>query len=153
MQISGRFTIAVHVLTCIEIFKNEDSLNSEFIAKSVGANPVIIRKIFGQLKKAGLITVSRGGNGGVSLAKNADDITLYDTYKAVDLLEDGELFHFHENPDANCPVGKNIHYAMDGRLKKIQSAMESEMASMTIADVIADTENRIENDKKSGRPH
>ena len=143
MQISSRFTIAIHVLTCIQVFKDEYPVNSEFIAKSVGVNPVIIRNIFGQLKKAELISVQRGGNGGVSLLKPADEITLYDVYRAVELIEDEELFHFHENPDANCPVGKNIHYVMDGRLKKIQGAMEAEMASMTIADVIADTKEKI----------
>ena len=147
MQISSRFTIAIHVLTCIQVFKDEYPVNSEFIAKSVGVNPVIIRNIFGQLKKAELISVQRGGNGGVSLLKPADEITLYDVYRAVELIEDEELFHFHENPDANCPVGKNIHYVMDGRLKKIQGAMEAEMASMTIADVIADTKEKIKSEE------
>ena len=143
MRTSSRFTIAVHVLTCIEVFKNDHQLNSEFISKSVGVNPVIIRNIFGSLKKAGLIAVRRGGNGGVSLLKPADNISLYDVYSAVEPSKESELFHFHENPDANCPVGRNIHYVMDGRLKKIQNAMENEMASMTISDVIKDTEDRI----------
>lgn len=138
MQISSRFTIAVHVLICIEVFKDEYQVNSEFIAGSVGVNPVIIRNIFGQLKKAGLISVRRGGNGGVSLTRPADNITLYDVYRAVEPLEGDELFHFHENPAASCPVGRNMHRVMDGRLRKIQSAMENEMSSMTISDVIVD---------------
>ena len=142
MQISSRFTIAVHVLTCIEVFKDQYQVNSEFISSSVGVNPVIIRKIFGQLKAAGLIHVQRGGNGGVSLAKPADEITLCDVYRAVDSVEKEGLFHFHENPNASCPVGRNIHYAMDDRLARAQAAMEKELSSMTLADVIADTKNK-----------
>ena len=119
MQISSRFTIAVHVLTCIEVFKDDHKVNSEFISSSVGVNPVIIRKIFGQLKAADLIHVQRGGNGGVSLAKPAEKITLCDVYRAVDSVEEEGLFHFHENPNANCPVGRNIHYVMDDRLARV----------------------------------
>lgn len=147
MQISSRFTIAVHVLTCIEVFKDDHKVNSEFISSSVGVNPVIIRKIFGQLKAADLIHVQRGGNGGVSLAKPAEKITLCDVYRAVDSVEEEGLFHFHENPNANCPVGRNIHYVMDDRLARVQSAMERELSSMTIADVIADTKEKIAADQ------
>ena len=147
MQISSRFTIAVHVLTCIEVFKDDHKVNSEFISSSVGVNPVIIRKIFGQLKAADLIHVQRGGNGGVSLAKPAEKITLSDVYRAVDSVEEEGLFHFHENPNANCPVGRNIHYVMDDRLARVQSAMERELSSMTIADVIADTKEKIAADQ------
>ena len=149
MQISSRFTSAVHVLACIEVFKDDHQINSEFISTSVGVNPVIIRKIFGQLKTAGLIHVQRGGNGGVSLAKPAEEITLCDVYHAVDSVEEEGLFHFHENPNANCPVGRNMHYVMDGRLARAQEAMEKELSSMTIANVIADTRSKIAADESA----
>ena len=35
MQISSRFTIAVHVLVCIETFKNDYKVTSDFLALSV----------------------------------------------------------------------------------------------------------------------
>lgn len=124
-------------------------LNSETIAGSVGVNPVNIRNIFRQLKKAGLIVVQRGGNGGVSLAKPTDQITLLDVYRAVDSVENGQLFHFHENPNTACPVGRNIHHAMDDRLKGIQQAMEDTMSSMTLRDVIVDTQHYIAGEGKS----
>lgn len=148
MQISSRFTIAVQVMTCIEVLKDDMPLNSETISGSVGVNPVVIRNIFGMLKKAGMITVQRGGNGGVALAKSIDDITLLDVYRAVDSVEKGELFHFQENPNANCPVGRNIHSVMDDRLDEIQDAMEQKMASMKLSDVIEDTESLVAKQKK-----
>lgn len=149
MQISSRFTIAVQTLTCIEVLKEDHVVNSELVSASVGVNPVIIRKIFGQLKSADLIRVQRGGNGGLSLARPADEITLFDIYKAVDSVDEEGLFHFQENPNADCPVGRNIHFVMDGRLQQIQGAMEKEMAGMTIADVIADTKKKINAEKKT----
>ena len=44
-------------------------------------------------------------------------------------------FHFHEAPNPACPVGRNIHGLLDGKLTSIQSAMENEMKKYTIADI------------------
>ena len=55
MQISSRFTVAVHVLICIEMFKNDHKVTSDFLASSVNANPVVIRRLLQQLKAAGPI--------------------------------------------------------------------------------------------------
>ena len=68
MQISSRFTLAVHIFACIETFKDEYKVTSDFLAGSTNVNPVIIRKILGQLKKAGLVEVARG-TGGASIIK------------------------------------------------------------------------------------
>lgn len=142
MQISSRFTIAVHVLVCIETFKNDYKVTSDFLASSVNVNPVVIRRLLQQLKKAGIINVVRG-SGGTSVEKPLDEITLLDVYNAVECVEEGSLFHFHENPNQLCPVGKNIHAILDKRLESIQIAMENEMRSVTIQDVMNDAEKLI----------
>lgn len=143
MQISSRFTIAIHIFACMETFGEDYKITSDFLASSINVNPVIIRKILSQLKNAGLIEVARG-TGGTTAARPIDEITFYDVYLAVDLLEDGELFHFHENPNPNCPVGKNIHIALDEKLLHIQGAMENEMKKYTIADVVKDVKKCLD---------
>lgn len=143
MQISSRFTMGVHILTCIAVLKDQMPMNSETIAASVGVNRVIVRNLFRQLKEAGLITAVRGNGGGVDLARPTEEITLLDIYKAVDSVADGELFHFHENPSPLCPVGRNMHTVLDGRLAEAQSALENDLASMKLSDVIGDTEKLI----------
>lgn len=142
MQISSRFTIAVHVLICIETFKDEYKVTSEFLASSVNVNPVVIRRILQQLKKAEIVEVKRG-SGGAEIARDLKDITLLDVYNAVESVEDGQLFHFHEDPNPQCPVGKNIHKIMDHRLEEIQEAMENEMRSVTLQDVMEDAHKNI----------
>lgn len=107
------------------------SLTGDQIAGSVNTNPVIIRKIIGQLKKAGLIKV-RAGAGGSSLGKDPGQITLLDVYKAVDVVEGGELFNFHDHPNPNCPIGANIETALRATMITAQSAMESQLAQVTI---------------------
>lgn len=146
MQISSRFTIAIHVISCIETFK-EEKVTSEFLAGSVNVNPVVIRRLLQQLKSAGIVNVTRG-SGGAQIAKPLKDITLLDIYHAVECVDEGELFHFHENPNPKCPVGKNIHNVLDQRLEQIQSAMETEMAHITMQDIMNDTANFISKNKE-----
>ena len=134
MQISSRFTIALHIFTCVEVFKDEYTVTSDFLAGSINTNPVVIRKILTQLRNAGLITVARG-TGGVTPTRPLSDITFYDVYQAIEPVENGDLFHFHEAPNPECPVGRNIHGLLDGKLKAIQRAIEDEMKKYTIEDL------------------
>ena len=143
MQISSRFTIAIHIFSCINTFEGAYKITSDFLASSIQVNPVIIRKLLGQLKEARMIEVRRG-SGGASLAKKAGEITLLDVFNAVESLDGGKLFHFHENPNPNCPVGKSIHPVLDARLEQIQRAMEREMQSITLEDIFNDTSKYLE---------
>ena len=133
MQISSRFTMAIHMFACIDTFK-EMKMTSDFMAGSIGTNPVIIRKLLGQLKSAGLVEVARG-TGGVTIKKPLDEITFLDVYKAVECAPDEELFHFHENPNQKCPVGRNIHHVLDDKLIQVQKAMEDELSMITLEEV------------------
>jgi len=142
MQITSKFTIAVHVITAIDYFSETESVTSNFLAGSVGANPVIVRNVMGSLKEAGIIDISQGKSG-ITLAKELSEITFFDVYKAVDCVNDEGLFHFHENPNIECPVGRNIHKSIDGKLLKVQQAMEDELKRITLADVVEDTRKEI----------
>ena len=142
MQISSRFTMAIHMFACIDTFTDR-KMTSDFMAASIGTNPVIVRKLLQRLKAAGLIEVSRG-TGGVTVTKPLDEITFLDVYKAVECTPDEQLFHFHENPNQKCPVGKNIHHVLDDRLNQVQKAMEDKLATMTLADVKNDVALCIE---------
>ncbi len=134
MQISSRFTIALHIFACVDTFQDDYKVTSDFLAASINTNPVIVRKILSQLKNAGLIHVARG-TGGITPARPLAEITFFDVYEAIEPVENGDLFHFHEEPNPECPVGRNIHGLLDGKLKAIQSAMETEMKKYTMADI------------------
>ena len=146
MQISSRFTMAIHMFACIDTFTDQ-KMTSDFLAGSIGTNPVIIRKLLQQLKAAGLVEVSRG-TGGVTITKPLDKITFLDIYRAVECTPDEELFHFHENPNKECPVGRNIHHVLDDKLERVQRAMEAELQTITLADVKKDTAAWIKKEKQ-----
>lgn len=149
MQISSRFTIATHMLIILALEGKKQKLTSDILAGSVGVNPVIIRKTLSQLKNAGLISVARG-TGGADIIKDLEDISLFDIYCAVECLgKSGQLFSFHDKPNPECPIGKNIHNVLDTRLEAIQKAMEAELAQTSLAEVVAATEKEMAKDSIS----
>ena len=142
MQISRKFTIGVHLLAVIDYLGEDEKVTSSVLAGSIGVNPVIVRNVMGNLKEAGLISISQGRSG-ISLTKTPKQITFYDVYKAVDSVNDDGLFHFHENPNPECPIGRNIHKAMDSKLERVQKCMEDEMRQITLADVMTDIQSEL----------
>ena len=146
MQIGSKFTIGVHIITAIDYFKDMDRVNSDFLAGSIGVNPVIVRTVISQLREAGILETQRGSSGAV-LRKRLDEITLYDIYKAVGSVNEEEgLFHFHEQPNPDCPVGRNIHKVLDQRLLEAQRVMEEELRKTTLADIVEDTKQAVQNE-------
>ncbi len=141
MKISSRFSIAVHILSLLSIDANAHH-TSEWIAGSVNTNPVIIRRVLGQLKKAGLVHV-RAGAGGATLAKELEQITLLDVYRAVEVVEEGQLFHIHEQPNPACPVGANIQFVMELILHRAQHAMEAILQSVTMHELVTDLREKM----------
>ena len=135
MQFSVRLPVATHILLCIEKFQGVCKTTSTFLADSVNVHPVIIRKTLGQLRAAGLVEVA-AGVGGAKLTKNPKDITLLDVFRAVE--DDEELFHFQENPNPKCPVGKNIHRVLGTRLEEIKQHMMNDLAGITLSELLDD---------------
>ncbi|WIV19667.1 Rrf2 family transcriptional regulator [Paenibacillus polygoni] len=135
-MVTSRFAVGIHILSLLEI--NKDIVNtSDFLAGSVGTNPVVIRRITGMLSKAGLVDV-KPGVAGAKLKKEAADITLLDVYRAVNAVEEDALFSVHDSPNPACVVGRNIQNAITPVFISAQKAMEDQLASVSIADVIYD---------------
>jgi len=137
MQITSRLTMAAHMVCAIDYFGDTRPVTSTFLSGSIGTSPVMVRTIMGMLKQAGIISSSRGKSG-ITLARPLEQITLLDLWRAVDQSDADSLFHFHENPCPQCPVGGNIHAALDDRLKAAQQALEDQLARTTLADVEKD---------------
>lgn len=138
MQFSFRMPVAVQILLCLAKFDGVFKLTSNFLASSVNVNPVIIRKTLGQLKAAGLVKVA-AGVGGAKLLRTPGEITLREVFQAVE--EDEDLFHIQDNPNPQCPVGRNIQQVLGKRLALVKDNMLADFAQMTLADLLADIDS------------
>jgi len=141
MQITSRFTLAIHTMLCIAYFSGKQKVTSNFIAQSTNTNPVIIRRILGQLKKANLVEI-KAGVGGASIPIPLENITLLDIFNAVEAMGD-DFFNFHQDPNCRCPVGKNIHHLLGAHLHKIQEAMNAQMKQTTLKALLEETKHTL----------
>ena len=96
-----------------------------------------MRRILGQLKKAGLVKVHAAA-GGTFLRRAPAGISLLDVYRAVEVVAEGKLFHVHEGPNPRCPMGRNIQAALDATLVRAQAELERGLSRVTLAQVVAD---------------
>lgn len=132
MRIANRFSIAVHILSLLETFEGEDH-TSEWMAGSIGVNPVIVRNVTGMLRRAGLVHTQQG-SAGAQIARSLKEITLLDVFKAVETEE--EIFSMPGNPNPTCPVGSSIQSVLEAEFSAAQEAMETRLSKTTMETVV-----------------
>lgn len=136
MYANSRFAVAVHTLGFVGFAAGRHPATSEDIAISVNTNPVVIRRVLGLLRDAGLVTSQPGPGGGWRLTRGPDAITLRDAYRAV---EPEPLFALPQRPpSASCDVGRNVRQVLNRYFEDAEIAMEESLATVTLADVMAD---------------
>ncbi len=110
---------------------------SEQVANSVNTNPVVIRRLLGELRDAGLVESRRGAGAGWRLTRPPESISLADVYAAV---EDGPLFALHSaEPNQKCPVGHGIRSALGPVYEGAEAAVRAELARSSVADVLRES--------------
>ena len=62
--------------------------------------------------------------GGIGITKDLKDISFLNIYKAVETGGQGELFHFREKQNANCPLGRLIYTALDDSLLRYRRSLK-----------------------------
>ena len=135
MSITTRFSVGIHILAVLDIYKDEVT-SSSFIASSVNTNPAVIRKIMSLLKAAGLIH-TQAGVAGARLAKPPEQIPLLAVYEAVYAdNKSQELFDVHQDTSERCLVGMHIQSAINPILHRVEESLKEELKRSTLADVV-----------------
>ncbi len=133
MGANSQFAMAVHVLTLLARYK-DGNVKSEMLAGSVNTNPVVVRRLLGQLSQANLVESHTGSTGGSQLTRCPREITLSDIYRAVSC---GEVFALHgKAPNQDCPVGRNIEAVLCSIQKEIDKSVGEKLSEFTLQGIL-----------------
>lgn len=135
-MIPSRLTLSIHMLGLMALCEARgcEAATSERMAQSINTNPVVVRRLLVDLRRAGLVETKRGVGGGARLVRPPEQVTLRDVYEAV--AEGEPLFALHPNPpDACCVIGGRIDQYLCGVYEAAEEALKQRLASVTIRDV------------------
>lgn len=127
---SNRFAVALHALAVIAEQKGEPA-SSDWIAQSIGTNPVVIRRAMAPLRDAGIVASIAGASGGFVLAKPAELIGLNQIWTAV---EPGETLACHEGSE-DCPVAAQLPPILAEIGQDMDRALEISLRAWRLSDV------------------
>ena len=140
MKFSTKLSDAVHVMAFIVINPTMD-LSSTAIAKSIHTNPGYVRQLMMLLKKADLLSGTRG-KAKPELLREPERISLLDVYRAIE--GNRPLLHLDTHTNPECAAGVNIQLALQRYYDEIQHTAECEMEQITLADIIREYYSRLE---------
>jgi Rrf2 family protein len=147
-QTNTQFAVGVHVLTLLA-GQPDRPVSSDATTTSVNASPVYVRRVLGQLREAGLVTSRSGPNGGWTLTRHAAAITLGDVWRAIQ-GNDPVLALHAAAPD--CPVGRSVHSSLADLERRTAHAVEAELDSVTLEDVVRDAIEATSQQPDPSRP-
>lgn len=128
---NSRLSLALHTLSHMAGRPERVRTSSE-IADHAGTNPVVVRRVLGKLREAGLLSSEKGHSGGWRLAKPAHSITLADVYLALDeRLVSGDV----DTGPTLCSVETGLHRQVADVLADVEKSLVGRLAETSIADV------------------
>lgn len=132
MKRNSRLSLALHTLS--HMAGDPDRVRtSADIADHAGTNPVVVRRVLGKLREAGLLNSEKGHAGGWKLARPPQQITLADVYLALDerLIATNDDAHV-----PSCSVEHALHRCVNGVMKDVERSLIERLGETSIAEVL-----------------
>lgn len=131
MKRNSRLSLALHTLSHMAGEPDRVRTSAD-IAEHAGTNPVVVRRVLGRLKDAGLLTSEKGHAGGWLLARAPESITLADVYLALD----ESLVASADEADApDCSVEHALHRRVADVLEDVEKSLIRRLSETTIVEV------------------
>lgn len=129
MKRNSRLALALHTLG--HMAENPDQVRtSADIAAHAGTNPVVVRRVLGKLREAGLLISEKGHAGGWRLARAPQDVTLADVYLA---LEERLIASGHDTGHSDCSMEHALHHRVADVLDRSERRLVEELSGISLA--------------------
>lgn len=131
MKRNSRLSLALHTLGHMAGDPDRVRTSSD-IAEHAGTNPVVVRRVLGRLREAGLLRSEKGHAGGWRLARAPEKISLADVYLALD----ERLVAADETLAApKCSVEHALQTRVLGVLEEVEQSLINRLSETSISEV------------------
>ncbi len=134
-MVDTRFSLSVHVMMTLAYNKEDQLVNSEYLAGVLKTNATFVRKIVSRLVEAELVESFRGKGGGIKIARSPSEISLSEIYSAA--VEEKCLVSTHKKPIfKNCPVSCSMDGILDDIVDGIEDSTKSYLSRLYLSDLL-----------------
>jgi DNA-binding IscR family transcriptional regulator len=128
-----RLSRVLHVL--MHMARSGGPLTSEHMAKMLGTNPVVVRRMMAAVRETGYVRAEKGPGGGWTMACDPSTTTLRDLYRAVG---SPTLFAIgSDDPNPACAVERVVHEALGDAVSSAEELLLTRLGQVTLADLAA----------------
>ena len=129
-MLGKRLSVALHALGHVAA-RDGRPVTSEVLADCASTNPVVVRRTLGVLRRAGLVESTRGPQGGWTLGRPADAITLADIHDALALETEREA-----TPERACGIASALDRRLDAALARAEDGLRAELDRTRLSDLV-----------------
>lgn len=132
MKRSSRLSLALHAL--VHLHKQPDAaMTSTTLAQCLMTNPVVVRRVLGELRDAGIVGAAKGRDGGWRLLRPSGEISLKTIYVA---MGENLLIRTESDPgDHQCGIVRAVNSVMGEFLADAEALLAARLERVSLADI------------------
>ena len=132
MKRSSRLSLALHALVHLHLQPNA-AMTSSTLAQCLMTNPVVVRRVLGELREAGIVGATKGHDGGWRLLQPATQISLHAIYTA---MGESLLIRTASDPgDQGCGIVRAVDTVMGDFLADAEALLAARLARVSLDDI------------------
>jgi Rrf2 family protein len=132
MKRNSKISVALHAL--VHLTKRNEPITSQVLGECLNTNPVVIRRVLGELKALDIVSSVKGHGGGWLVTKDPKTITLYDVYDSLNERLLPSPFKLED--DDNCKVMNAIAGTMDDLLEEATKLLTKKLKKVSLEDIV-----------------
>jgi DNA-binding IscR family transcriptional regulator len=129
----------LHVL--LHMAEQSGPVTSDVLAKAIGTNPVVVRRIMAGLRDQGYVRSEKGHGGGWTLACDLSKVTMRDIYTALGSPALLAMSNRAETP--GCLVEQAVNAALNQAFEDAEALLLARLGQVTLAMLSADLHQRM----------
>lgn len=133
MKRDSRLSGVLHIL--LHMADAGEPRTSDQLAKAMRTNPVVVRRLLGGLRDAGLVHSEKGHGGGWTVARNLAAISLADIYRAIGRPALIAMGNRDDAPD--CLVEQAVNAALEAGFREAEAFEARQQVLQSVTGEIA----------------